>query len=115
MNTIDLSYLKDITNGENEIMAEMIELILEETPKHIQQIKKLFSNKDWPQLGAEAHKLKPLLLYVGLTKLNEATQELEQNGKKSINLDAIPDLITIIEEGFNDVSDELKSIKQQLV
>ncbi|MEX0845266.1 MAG: Hpt domain-containing protein [Balneolaceae bacterium] len=114
MSKIDLGYLIDITDGDKEIMIEMIDLLLEETPKHLKNIKTFYENKQWTKLGAEAHKLKPMLLYVGLTELNEATQELETNGKKAQNLETIPVLIEQLEEGFISVIEELEEKKTQL-
>lgn len=108
MSIIDLEYLTNITGGDNEIMAEMMQLLLEETPKHLNNIKSFQENEQWTELGAEAHKIKPMLLYVGLSDLHEAAQQLEANGKKAENLDEIPELIETIELGFYEVEDQLK-------
>lgn len=108
MSSINLDYLINITGGDNAIMAEMIELLLEETPKHLQNIREYLDNEQWTKLGAEAHKIKPMLMYVGLTDLHDAAQELEAHGKNAQNLDAVPNLINTIETGFSNVQDELQ-------
>jgi|AntRauTorckE6833_2_1112554.scaffolds.fasta_scaffold00164_28 HPt (histidine-containing phosphotransfer) domain-containing protein len=114
MGTIDLSYLEDITGGESDIMIEMIDLMLNETPKHLANLKKAFDKQDWDGLGSEAHKLKPMFLYIGLTGLNEVAQKLEFFGKKEENLEEIPELIEDLEAGFSEVIIQLKEKKQEL-
>lgn len=115
MNKIDLSYLQEITGGDSEIMAEMVDLFLTETPKHLKNLKVLLANEQWVELGAEAHKLKPTLSYVGLTELNEKAQKIEYNGKKQENLDQVPGLIEAIEAGFHEVKDDLIHKKEELL
>ncbi|MBO6585670.1 MAG: Hpt domain-containing protein [Gracilimonas sp.] len=114
MGKIDLSYLENITGGDNEVMVEMIDLMLSETPKHIDKIKKAHQEEHWKELGAESHKLKPMFLYVGLTALNEIAQDLEKFGKETINLKSIPGLIDQLEQGYLEVVDDLKNKKQEL-
>lgn len=114
MSIIDLQYLTDITGGDNEIMAEMIQLLLEETPKHLQSIRDYSDNEQWKELGAEAHKIKPMLMYVGLSDLHDAAKTLESHGKNSQNLEEIPELIETIETGFQEVEDELRKKVKEL-
>ncbi len=108
MSSINLDYLTNITGGDNAIMAEMIELLLEETPKHLQNIRDYMENEQWAKLGAEAHKIKPMFLYVGLTDLHDAAKDLETHGKNAQNINVIPNLINTIEVGFRNVQDELQ-------
>ncbi|MGN8226185.1 Hpt domain-containing protein [Gracilimonas sp. BCB1] len=114
MGKIDLSYLENITGGDNEVMIEMIDLMLSETPKHIKKIKQAHGKQSWKELGAESHKLKPMFLYVGLTALNEIAQDLEKFGKEATNLKSIPGLIDKLEQGYLEVVDELTSKKDEL-
>ncbi|MEQ8523627.1 Hpt domain-containing protein [Gracilimonas sp.] len=114
MGKIDLSYLENITGNDNEVMIEMLDLMLSETPKHISKIKEAHDEKNWKELGAESHKLKPMFLYVGLTGLNETAQDLEEYGKQENNLNLIPALIDELEKGYLEVIDELKNKKEEL-
>jgi HPt (histidine-containing phosphotransfer) domain-containing protein len=114
MGKVDLSYLENITGGDNEVMIEMIDLMLSETPKHIEKIKQAHKEDSWKELGAESHKVKPMFLYVGLTALNEIAQNLEKYAKEAINLESIPGLIGDLEQGYLEVVDELKNKKEEL-
>lgn len=114
MSSIDLSYLENVTSGDNEVIVEMIELFLEETPKHIEQIENFYSQKEWQKMGAEAHKVKPMYLYVGLTGLNSVAQTLEDRGKKAQNLETVPELIQQLKKGYKEVKEELENKIAQL-
>jgi HPt (histidine-containing phosphotransfer) domain-containing protein len=114
MGKIDLTYLENITDGENEIMVEMIDLMLDETPKHFKNLNKALEAENWSDLSSESHKLKPMFLYVGLTELSEISKDLENYGKHARNLEAIPELIEKLEAGFNEVVPDLKEKKAQL-
>ena len=114
MGKIDLSYLENITGSNNEVMIEMIDLMLTETPKHIAKIKQAHEEENWKDLGAESHKLKPMFLYVGLTSLNETAQDLEKYGKQADHLHLIPNLIDELEHGYLEVVEELESKKLEL-
>ncbi len=111
---IDLTYLTEITAGDNDVMAEMIELFLAETPKQIELLKEYHEKEDWPQVGAEAHKLKPTFLYVGLSELNELTLQLEQRAKNKEGLGDIEGFIKKIEEGYKSVVNDLEEVLNRL-
>ncbi len=111
---IDLSYLNEITGFESEIMVEMIDLFLEETPKQIAIIRESFEQENWYQLGAEAHKLKPTFLYVGLSKLNELTLDMEKFAKERRNLDQIAEMIQELEQGYGEVIPALTNERNRL-
>lgn len=109
MGKINLSYLESMTSGDNEIMIEMIQLLIEETPKHLEIIKKAQNEKNWVQLRSEAHKIKPMMLYVGLDDLNEACKQLENNAKNEQDSESNLELIEQLENGFQEVVDDLKA------
>lgn len=108
MNTIDLSYLEDMTGGDTEVVIEMIELFIEQTPEHIAAIKNAKYEQNWSQLRSEAHKVKPMFLYVGLLDLNEVCKDIEDSAKNEEDLDTLADKIEKLETGFNEVVEPLK-------
>ncbi|MEX0723268.1 MAG: Hpt domain-containing protein [Gracilimonas sp.] len=114
MSTIDLSYLEDMTGGDNEVMKEMIDLLIEETPKHLEKIKGAYRDRNWTALRAEAHKVKPMFLYVGLIELNEFCKQIEENANNAQDLDDMQELIDKLESGFDDINVELKKKVKEL-
>lgn len=114
MNAIDLSYLENMTGGDAELIIEMIELFIKETPVHLKTMKIAEEKKNWPQLRAEAHKVKPMFLYVGLSELNEICKDVEDSAKKEENLDSLPEMIEKLETDFNEVVQLLKQKVSEL-
>ncbi|MEO1023843.1 MAG: Hpt domain-containing protein [Bacteroidota bacterium] len=78
---IDFSYLLEITGGEPTIMLEMIDLFIQEIPKHSARLKEFATEQNWSSLASEIHKMKPTLLYVGLHSIHQLALELEKETK----------------------------------
>ena len=95
---IDLSYLVDITGGDNEMMIEMLDLFIEDIPEQISIIKTLASEKHLSKLGSETHKLKPTLQYVGLIEMFEIIKELEKLAKSGVYSEEIQSLSNKVSE-----------------
>lgn len=111
---INLNYLEDITAGDKEVIIEMLQLLIDESPKHIQNMQNHAANSAWDELGASAHTLKPMMLYIGLTDLHELVQTIEQRSKKQEHLDKIPDMVQELELEFQDVLEALVATKAEL-
>ncbi len=111
---LDLSYLEEITGGDNEIMLEMIDIFLTESETAIQELRQIYEQKDWAALGAQAHKLKPTLLYVGLKEIHEITQKLEKNAKQGTMTEHFDEWIQQITDGYHEIRGDLESVKKEL-
>ena len=111
---IDLSYLEEVTGGSTEIIKQLLELFLDETPDQIQKLYEKCSMSEWEQVRAEAHKLKPTFLYVGLQNAHELLGQVEHGARNREYLDKLADMIKSVEEEFNKVKPEVNSIIQRL-
>ncbi len=107
---IDLSYLEEVTGGNTDIIKEMLELFLSETPQQIQLIQEKCKLKEWQGVSAEAHKLKPTFLYVGLQESNEKLTKIEHGARNNQNLDELIELINSVEREFNSTKPEVKAL-----
>lgn len=108
MTILDLSYLIEITDGNPDVMTEMIQLVVDETPRQISGIKTNIQQQNWEKVRAEAHKVKPIFLYVGLTGLNEKMQDIEDKAANEQNAVRLQELIDEIEETFDEIVPQLK-------
>lgn len=115
MQEIDLSYLREITGGENEIMAEMVDLFLTESPVHLEQMKTELQQEKWLTFAAETHKLKPTLLYVGLQDIYDRVQKLESDARKKENLNSLPELFSSVREDIEDMYPKLEEARDKLL
>lgn len=99
---IDLSYLNEITGGDNAVMVEMLQLFLSETPSQIELLIQHCKSGDWSALKDEAHKVKPTFLYLGLEDLHSIVLEVETNAKNRESLDQTLKLAETLKSEFDD-------------
>jgi len=111
---IDLSYLQDISGGDEVVIAEMIELFLSETPKYLNNLELYYAAREWSKLSSEAHKLKPTLMYIGLTELHDLAIAIEDAAKDEEKNQEIEDWVAEIRHGFESISKDLQQILQDL-
>jgi len=78
---IDLSYLEDMSGNNKDIMNEMVEIFLEQTPEFTEGISEYFENKQWTNLGAVAHKAKSSVRIMGMNDLGDCLEKIEHYSK----------------------------------
>lgn len=97
MNRIDLSYLEEITGGDNEMMLEMLDLFISDIPTHVQNIRSYANDGKLIEMGKEAHKVKPTMQYIGLGDMLELVKTLETYGKNEESDKDIDSLVSQLE------------------
>jgi len=55
----DLTYLKELSNGSNEFIVQMITIFLNETPAAVDKVEQYAKTSNWDALRAAVHKMKP--------------------------------------------------------
>lgn len=113
-NTIDLTYLEDISGGEEEIIVEMIQLFLDNAPIAIHNIREHYEQEDWDKLAREAHKFKPNLAYMGIEDGRELTEQIEQTAKKQDGTGGLGEKIDRVESICERAYGELNSVLKDL-
>jgi HPt (histidine-containing phosphotransfer) domain-containing protein len=89
----DLSYLKQVSGGEPRFIKEMIKIFNEQVPEFISNMEKHLSNKNYLELGREAHKAKSSVIIVGMNDLGAKMKELQLLTEKSENTEKYPELV----------------------
>ncbi|MBA3704591.1 MAG: Hpt domain-containing protein [Bacteroidetes bacterium] len=112
MKHTDLSYLKELSNGSNQFMTEMITLFITQTPEALDSMEKHLKNKDWKLLRTVAHKIKPSISFVGLKEIESDIRTVEESAANETGLERLPDLISKINEVCNE---GIKELKEELV
>ena len=112
----NLSYLEQLDTGDDEIIVEMVEMFLENTPESIELLEKHVKAGNWKKLGAEAHKLKPNLSYVGLDQARDIILEIEnlaKNDPDAGQLKAkIEQLNGICKQAYRELEEQLQELKK---
>ena len=83
---IDLTYLKQISNGDTGFIKEMIGIYLKETPIAIINLEKHLKNKDWKMLREVIHKMKAAFSFFGLKDMYCLLDSMEEYSEKEIHL-----------------------------
>jgi HPt (histidine-containing phosphotransfer) domain-containing protein len=105
---IDLTYLKQLSNGSNEFVTEMMTVFSEQTPTELDKLEQELKAKDWKSLRATAHKIKPSLAFMGIKELEETIKQIEEYADKEINLVKLPEMIAKVKSVCESAMQELK-------
>lgn len=73
----DLTYLKTITDGEPQIIRELVELFISQVPEFIENMKKYYEAGQYIELGKEAHKAKSSIQVMGMSDLEKEMKALQ--------------------------------------
>ena len=75
---INLGYLESITDGDNELIKELVSIFIEQVPEFNVGFEDGLNKKDWGQIAAIAHKAKSSVMSMGMEELgNKDLKNLE--------------------------------------
>lgn len=106
---IDLTYLDNITQGDDAMKTKMLQTILEEAPEEVARIKKFYFEQDWKKLRGAAHKFKSSAVFVGNREMEKTLKSIELNALRQENLEQTGDMINHVAETFDNILAKLKS------
>lgn len=93
--------------GEPDIVAELIDIFLEDCPSRIEAIRKGVEDGDSDAIASAAHALKSSCAQLGVVKMSAICQVLEADGKSG-SLDDAEDLSVALIDEFQHVHSQLK-------
>ena len=67
--TPDLSYLRSVSNGNENFIADMVATMKDSLPKSVNEILDAAAKNDYPKLAKALHKISPSLPMMGLDEL----------------------------------------------
>ncbi len=74
---VDLSFLHDMVGGDMEVMREMLDIFMEDTPIYLKTIEEHLAKEDWDPIAKTCHTLKSSIGFMGRNDLVEFAQELQ--------------------------------------
>lgn len=111
----DLSYLREVAMGDDEIVIETTKAFLESTPSALENLKECFANQEWDEVYKQAHKIKPNLQYMGMERAQELIIEIEEQARSreiSEDLgDKIKEFNTICSKGLDELSEKVEELE----
>ncbi|MCL6460664.1 MAG: PAS domain S-box protein [Flavobacterium micromati] len=115
VNCIDLTYLKKITKSNPNLMIQMIELYLSQTPVLINSIKQNLISKNWITLNASAHKIIPSFAIVGMSNDHKIlTKKIQDLSIAGGDIDEINNLVLQLEKVCLQACEELQQELQKI-
>lgn len=113
---IDLSYLMQRTKSNPKLMAEMISIYLDQTPKLISAMKQSFEDKDWSLLHSSVHKMIPSFAIMGISsEFEEIAKKIQDFAKTQELIGGVNELVLQLENvcvrACEELEIELKNLK----
>ncbi len=100
---IDLSYLRSISDDNEEFITQMVQGFLDHAPTYIQEMKTACHQNEWSSLAMSTHKLKPSATYMGIDQLLDVILQIENQVKQSgRSAEQLHKLILQVEQLCND-------------
>lgn len=112
---INLSYLKQLSNGSNEFIVQMISIFMVQTPEATSLMDKYLQNNEWKLLKGVIHKMKPSFSFMGIKELETVAVSAEKYCETETDLDKLPELIHRIKEVCSQALNELEEEKKQFI
>jgi HPt (histidine-containing phosphotransfer) domain-containing protein len=106
----DLTYLKNMSAGNKELVLEMIEIFKQQVAEFNEQMNLLYNKKDFENLGKLAHKAKSSISIMGLHDLAKDLKTFENIAKAGIETEKY----TKFMEKFRDETSEAVSELDQV-
>lgn len=110
----DLSYLKEVADGETAIMKEFIELFLEQITEFKNDMQVHLQNQQWVELGKTAHKAKSSVMTFGLNDLGLRLKQLQIKTQQLAEIDSYPadveEFIRVIALAEQELKKELEEL-----
>jgi HPt (histidine-containing phosphotransfer) domain-containing protein len=100
--------LKEMSGA--EFINELIDTFLEDAPKMMEEIKGALAADNADAFRRAAHSLKSNALTFGAEQLSALARELEMLGKEN-RLNETGNRLTLLEEAYESVREELKGLK----
>jgi len=104
---IDISYLEEIANGDEEFIQDMINLFAEQAPEDLKGIEGGIGQENWEAIYQSAHKLKYAIGSLGREDLKTMLDQIEDLCKEKSSLPKI-------QEDFSFIKTEINQILSQL-
>jgi len=82
MSNLDLSYLKSVTDGDKELIKELIEIFKNQVPEYLQDFQDAYQQKDAKTLSQIAHKSKSSVAIMGMNRLAADLEKFEKEARE---------------------------------
>ena len=107
----NLSYLRNMTDGNPDLMQELIDIFTSQAEEYKQEMQDLYGKSDWQALSRLAHKAKSSVAIMGMTELSEMLKDFEILTRDQKNVNKFPEYIDKFTCEINAACKELKLLQ----
>ena len=90
--TFDLSYLRSISDNNEEFIMDMMQTFVQAIPGIIDDMHVAMKSKDWEKVSRLAHQIKPSFTLLGVRDLRTSILFIEENGRNRTKLNELSDV-----------------------
>lgn len=105
----DLSFLKEVSRGDEMFMQKMVMLFIEQSTQTTGQMKSALQQGDYAELSRLAHRVKSSIDNMGIVAAKEKIRTVEHNAKYNIETEQLPELVDEVYTLLEDVNKALKT------
>ena len=110
MEQLDLSYLESVTDGDKELMKDLIDIFKSQIPEFITEFDEAFTEKDATTLSKIAHKAKSSVAIMGLNDLASELASFENEANQGVFKDSFSNYIKSFESQCLEAKDLLDKV-----
>jgi signal transduction histidine kinase/CheY-like chemotaxis protein/HPt (histidine-containing phosphotransfer) domain-containing protein len=104
-NSLDLTALKELSNGDKAFYTDMLQTFLQTTTTGIREMEKLLKEKNYAMVAEHAHKISAPCKHLGADFLYEHLKTIEDNCRNNKSLDEVDALITNVKSEFKTINE----------
>ncbi|MBS1780823.1 MAG: Hpt domain-containing protein [Bacteroidetes bacterium] len=104
---IDLEYIYDMADGDNDFMVEIIGNFLEAMGPNMQKLYDAIATNDRESIIFLAHKLKGSFRFVGCNREGAMMEQIEELIGSDVDISEIKKIADMVGDQFNNIQNEL--------
>jgi PAS domain S-box-containing protein len=110
----NLSYLKELSDGNDEFVEEMLTMFIDSIPKSVEELDESLARSDWKQMQMTAHKMKPSFGFIGLPENQNVFQQIEKIAADMPDREQLTELMVkarvLAEQCISELKAELQNV-----
>ncbi|MFW6327028.1 MAG: Hpt domain-containing protein [Bacteroidota bacterium] len=110
----DLTYLREMSAGNKELVREMIEIFITQVNDFYAQMDELLEQKEWDKLGKLCHKAKSSVSIMGQDKLAKDLKWVEIDSKTNKTVEKYPEIIQRFKDETTIIVKELTEVSENI-
>lgn len=111
---IDLSYLREMSGGNKELVVEMISIFNSQVVEFGESMDQLLSSGQFELLGKLAHKAKSSVSILGLEDLAQQLKNLENSAREGKNIETYAAIVAAFKQETAEAVRELTLVTNNL-